>query len=120
MVYEFPELHGVMGSKYAAASGESQAVATAIVEHYLPKGAGDSLPQTLTGRVVGLADRLDTLVSIFGLGMLPTGSSDPFALRRAANAITNIIWAAQLPVNLHQLLAEVVAEFTAARPETPG
>ncbi len=120
MVYELPEMQGIMGQKYALASGESKAVATAIFEHYLPRGAGDKLPQTLAGQIVGIADKLDTLVSIFGLGMLPTGSSDPFALRRAANAITNIIWAAQLPVNLHQLLAEVVTEFTAARPETPG
>ncbi|MEG4808068.1 glycine--tRNA ligase subunit beta [Microcoleus sp. F8-D3] len=120
MVYELPEMQGIMGQKYALASGESEAVATAIFEHYLPRGAGDNLPQTLTGQIVGIADKLDTLVSIFGLGMLPTGSSDPFALRRAANAITNIIWAAQLPVNLHQLLAESVAEFTAARPETPA
>ncbi len=120
MVYELPEMQGIMGQKYALASGESEQVATAIFEHYLPKGAGDNLPQTLTGQVVAIADKLDTLVSIFGLGMLPTGSSDPFALRRAANAITNIIWAAQLPVNLHKLLAEVVAEFTAARPETPA
>lgn len=117
MVYEFPELQGVMGAKYAVASGETQAVATAIIEHYLPKGAGDSLPQTLTGQVVGLADRLDTLVSIFGLGMLPTGSSDPFALRRAANAIINITWAAQLPINLQQLLEQVSADFVAAYPD---
>jgi len=120
MVYELPEMQGIMGQKYALASGESEAVATAIFEHYLPKGAGDNLPQTLTGQVVGIADKLDTLVSIFGLGMLPTGSSDPFALRRAANAIINIIWAAQLQLNLHQLLAEVVAEFTEVRPETPA
>ncbi len=118
MVYELPEMQGIMGQKYALASGESEAVATGIVEHYLPKGAGDNLPETLTGQIVGIADKLDTLVSIFGLGMLPTGSSDPFALRRAANAIVNIIWTAELSVNLHQLLAEVVAEFTALRPET--
>lgn len=117
MVYEFPELQGIMGSKYAAASGESAAVATAIIEHYLPKGAGDSLPQTLTGQVVGLADRIDTLVSIFGLGMLPTGSSDPFALRRAANAVINITWAANLPINLKNLLEQVSADFIAAYPE---
>jgi glycyl-tRNA synthetase beta chain len=116
MVYEFPELQGVMGSKYAAASGESEAVATAIFEHYLPKGAGDSLPQTITGRVVGLADRLDTLVSIFGLGMLPTGSSDPFALRRAANAVINITWAAEFPLNLQQLLEQIAADFVEAYP----
>ena len=120
MVYELPEMQGIMGQKYALASGESEAVATAIFEHYLPRGAGDKLPQTLTGQIVGIADKLDTLVSIFGLGMLPTGSSDPFALRRAANAIINIIWAAQLQLNLHQLLAEVVAEFTEVRPETPA
>ncbi|HEY9709008.1 MAG TPA: glycine--tRNA ligase subunit beta, partial [Oculatellaceae cyanobacterium] len=113
MVYEFPELQGVMGSKYAAASGESEAVATAMVEHYLPKGAGDKLPQTLTGQVVGLADRLDTLVSIFGVGMLPSGSSDPFALRRAANAVVNITWAAEFPINLQQLLEQTAADFIA-------
>jgi len=117
IVYELPEMQGIMGQKYALASGESEAVATGIVEHYLPKGAGDKLPQTITGQIVGIADKLDTLVSIFGLGMLPTGSSDPFALRRAANAIVNIIWTAELSVNLHQLLAESVGEFTAIRPE---
>jgi len=113
MVGEFPELQGVMGQKYAIASNEPEAVSTAIYEHYLPRGAGDQLPQTLTGQVVGLADRLDTLVSIFGLGMLPTGSSDPFALRRAANAIINITWKADLGINLQQLLQEISANFVA-------
>ncbi|NES18644.1 MAG: glycine--tRNA ligase subunit beta [Symploca sp. SIO3E6] len=117
MVYEFPELQGIMGEKYAAASGESPAVATAMVEHYLPKGAGDKLPQTLTGQVVGIADRLDTLVSIFGLGMLPTGSSDPFALRRAANAVVNITWEADLPINLQQLLQTIATDFVATFPD---
>ncbi|WP_407888927.1 glycine--tRNA ligase subunit beta [Scytonema sp. NUACC26] len=111
MVYEFPELQGIMGQKYAAASGESEEVATAIFEHYLPRGANDILPQTLTGQIVGLADRLDTLVSIFGLGMIPTGSSDPFALRRAANAVVNITWAANLPINLQQLLQQIAGDF---------
>lgn len=109
MVYEFPELQGVMGEKYALCSGESEAVATGILEHYLPKGAGDSLPQTLVGQVVGMGDRLDTLISIFSLGMIPTGSSDPFALRRAANAIISITWDANLPLDLHQLLTDSVA-----------
>ena len=118
MVYEFPELQGVMGQKYAIASGESQAVATAIEEHYLPRGAGDRLPSTLIAQVVGLADRLDTLVSIFGLGMLPTGSSDPFALRRAANAIINITWTSQLAINLHQLVEQIAADFVTAHPKT--
>lgn len=111
MVGEFPELQGIMGSKYAIENGEASEVAMAIVEHYLPRNAEDSLPQTLTGRVVGIADRLDTLVCIFGLGMLPTGSSDPFALRRAANAIINIVWSANLGVNLEQLIDRIVTEF---------
>jgi glycyl-tRNA synthetase beta chain len=111
MVGEFPELQGVMGQKYALTSGESAAVATAIFEHYLPRNAGDRLPQSLTGQVVGLADRLDTLVSIFGLGQLPTGSSDPFGLRRAANAIVSVTWAAELAINLGTLLQQISAEF---------
>ncbi|MEO0867814.1 MAG: glycine--tRNA ligase subunit beta [Cyanobacteria bacterium J06642_11] len=115
MVGEFPELQGIMGQKYARHSQEPEAVATAIAEHYLPKGAGDSLPQSLTGQVVGLADRLDTLVSIFSLGMKPTGSSDPFALRRAANAVVSIIWAGGLDLNLAALLQEIVTTFAAGR-----
>ncbi len=111
MVYEFPELQGIMGQNYASISGEADLVSSAIFEHYLPRGAGDKLPETLIGQVVGLSDRLDTLVGIFGLGMLPTGSSDPFALRRAANAIVNITWAAQLPINLLELIKKVAADF---------
>ncbi|MEA5617160.1 glycine--tRNA ligase subunit beta [Cronbergia sp. UHCC 0137] len=114
MVYEFPELQGIMGEKYALASGEDAEVATAIVEHYLPRNADDNLPQTITGQIVGLADRLDTLVSIFGLGLIPTGSSDPFALRRAANAIINITWFANLPINLDKLLEQITTDFTTA------
>jgi glycyl-tRNA synthetase beta chain len=111
MVGEFPELQGVMGQKYALSSGEPEAVAIAIFEHYLPRGAGDQLPKTLAGQVVGIADRLDTLLSIFSLGMLPSGSSDPFALRRAANAIVNVAWVAALPLNLSQLLVQIIADF---------
>jgi glycyl-tRNA synthetase beta chain len=111
MVGEFPELQGVMGEKYARHSGEAEPVAIAIAEHYLPRGANDDLPQTLIGQALGLADRLDTLVSIFSLGMLPTGSSDPFALRRAANAIVTVTWDANLDINLHELLNQVVNTF---------
>ena len=114
MVYEFPELQGIMGEKYALANGENPEVAKAIFEHYLPRNADDIFPQTLTGQIVGLADRLDTLTSIFGLGLIPSGSSDPFALRRAANAIINITWLANLPINLSALLAEITADFAAA------
>ena len=113
MVGEFPDLQGVMGEKYARHSGETEAVAIAIMEHYLPKGAGDELPQTLAGQIVGLSDRLDTLVSIFSLNMIPTGSSDPFALRRAANAILNITWAANLPIDLLALINAIVPVFSA-------
>ncbi len=115
MVGEFPELQGIMGEKYARHSQEPEAVAVAISEHYLPKGAGDSLPQSLTGQIVGLADRLDTLVSIFSLGMKPTGSSDPFALRRAANAVVSIIWAGGLDLNLTALLQAIITAFASER-----
>ncbi|GAB4345742.1 MAG: glycine--tRNA ligase subunit beta [Cyanophyceae cyanobacterium] len=104
MVFEFPELQGSMGEKYARACGEPEAVAIAIAEHYLPKGAGDALPQTFAGRIVGLADRLDTLTGIFSLGTVPTGSSDPFALRRAANAILNILWDGEFALDLEALI----------------
>jgi glycyl-tRNA synthetase beta chain len=114
MVYEFPELQGVMGEKYALVSGESSTVAKGIFEHYLPRGADDLMPSTLNGQVVGLSDRLDTLVGIFGLGMIPTGSSDPFALRRAANGIVNITWDADLGINLNQLLEQSAADFVSA------
>lgn len=120
MVYEFPELQGVMGQKYALVSGESEEVALGIFEHYLPRNQEDPLPQSLTGQVVGLSDRLDTLVSIFGLDLLPTGSSDPFALRRAANAVINIIWAADLPLNLDQLLQQASQDFVTGHSDRPS
>jgi glycyl-tRNA synthetase beta chain len=120
MVGEFPELQGIMGEKYALASKELKVVATAIAEHYLPRGAEDGLPESLAGQVVAIADRLDTLVCIFGLGMLPTGSSDPFALRRSANAILNIIWSAKLPLNLKQLLHTTTAAFAQSFSKTEG
>ncbi|MBC5794822.1 glycine--tRNA ligase subunit beta [Sphaerospermopsis sp. LEGE 00249] len=111
MVYEFPELQGIMGEKYALASGEDAEVGKAIFEHYLPRNADDILPETLTGQIVGIADRLDTLISIFGLGLIPSGSSDPFALRRAANAIINITWFSNLQINLEKLLEQIATNF---------
>ena len=117
MVYEFPELQGVMGEKYAIVSGESSTVAKGIFEHYLPRGAEDLMPSTLNGRVVGLADRLDTLIGIFGLGMIPTGSSDPFALRRAANGVVNITWDGNLAIDLNHLLEQGTADFVSAHSE---
>jgi glycyl-tRNA synthetase beta chain len=113
MVGEFPDLQGVMGEKYARHGGEPETVAVAVMEHYLPKGAGDGLPKTLAGQVVGLSDRLDTLVSIFSLNLIPSGSSDPFALRRAANAIVNITWSANLKLDLLALIQAIVTTFSA-------
>ncbi len=108
MVGEFPELQGVMGREYALASGEPEVVARAIFEHYLPRNAGDQLPHEVPGALLGLADRLDTLVGIFGLGEIPTGAKDPFALRRAALAVINVVLAKKLRFHLDLALAEAV------------
>jgi len=91
MVGEFPELQGVMGREYARASGEPDAVAVAIYEHYLPRGAEDALPLRDAGALIGLADRLDSLCGIFAIGKAPTGAADPFALRRACIAIIRLV-----------------------------
>jgi glycyl-tRNA synthetase beta chain len=91
MVGEFPELQGVMGREYAKASGEPEAVAVAIYEHYLPRSAQDALPQTDAGALLGMADRLDSLAGLFAIGKAPTGAADPFGLRRAALAVIHIV-----------------------------
>ena len=91
MVYEFPELQGAMGQRYAEREGRAEAVSRAIYEHYLPRGEGDDLPEGRAGAIVGLADRMDTIVGMVGLGYLPSGSEDPYALRRAANAILLVL-----------------------------
>jgi glycyl-tRNA synthetase beta chain len=91
MVREFPELQGVMGREYALHDREPAEVALAIFEHYLPRGAGDELPTQDAGALIGLADRLDTICGLFAVGEKPTGAKDPFALRRAAIAVINIV-----------------------------
>lgn len=91
MVFEFPELQGVMGGYYAEHSGESAEVAQAIKEHYQPAFAGDAVPSTQTGAVVAMADKLDTIVGCIGVGLIPTGSEDPYALRRHALGIIQIL-----------------------------
>lgn len=111
MVREFPELQGAMGQKYALASKESNSTALAILEHYLPRHSEDDLPTSIPGQILAISDRLDTLVCIFGIGLIPSGSSDPFALRRSANGIVRIIWSAQLPLNLNKLLTISVENF---------
>lgn len=108
MVKEFPELQGTMGQYYALANGLAPEIANGIREHYLPRGAGDQLPKSLTGRIIAISDRLDTLVGIFGLGIIPTGSSDPFALRRAASGIIQIIWQSEYALNLPELISQAI------------
>jgi glycyl-tRNA synthetase len=100
MVVEMTSLQGSMGRYYALRSGESQAVADAIFEHYLPRSAGDRLPQALAGLVVGLADRLDTLAGLFAAGLAPTGAKDPFAQRRAALGLVQSLIGRDLDFNL--------------------
>ncbi|MDA1000913.1 MAG: glycine--tRNA ligase subunit beta [bacterium] len=109
MVYEFPELQGVMGERYAARQGVDPAVSKAIREHYLPRGEGDALPEGDAGALVGLADRMDTLAGMLGLGYVPTGSEDPFALRRAANAIIQILFAKGYRLSLADFAGRALA-----------
>jgi len=111
MVKEFPELQGQMGYYYALSSKEPVAVATGIREHYQPKGAGDALPTSLTGKIVAISDRIDSLVGIFGLGIIPTGSSDPFALRRAATGVVQIAWENGFALDLPKLLQSAIAIY---------
>jgi glycyl-tRNA synthetase beta chain len=100
MVGEFPELQGVVGGLYARAQGEAEDIAWAIYDHYKPLGLDDPLPRNLTGCAVALADKLDSLVACFAVGAVPTGSSDPFALRRAAQGIVKIILERKLPLSI--------------------
>lgn len=112
MVFEFPELQGVMGREYAVRSGEEPAVAEAVFQHYLPRHAGDDLPATLPGRALSMADKLDTLVGCFGIGIQPTGSQDPYALRRQALGVSNIILDAGLNLSIREVLARAYAGYT--------
>ncbi len=106
MVYEFPELQGIMGRYYAGLDGEPTEVAEAMDELYMPRFAGDQLPKTKTGQALAIADKLDTVVGIFGIGQPPTGSKDPFALRRSALGLLRIIIECELAVDLPALLSQ--------------
>lgn len=108
MVTEFTELQGVMGREYALLDGETKAVAQAIDEHYMPRFAGDSQPASVAGRIVSLADKIDTIVGTFSRGLIPTGSQDPFALRRQALGIVNMLKEAQYHISLSQLVAKAM------------
>jgi len=111
MVGEFPEMQGVAGYYYALNNGEPEDVALALNEQYMPRGAGGELPSTLTGAAVAVADKLDTLVGIFGIGMLPTGSKDPYALRRAALGVLRILIEKQLDLNLVEAVNFAIGQF---------
>ncbi len=118
MVYEFPELQGVMGREYALLEGEDARVATAIFEHYLPTQAGGELPSDDVGTFVSLADKMDTLCGCFSVGLIPTGTADPYALRRATIGILTIILEGGLKISIPSMVARSVAllEQKANRP----
>lgn len=111
MVGEFPELQGIMGGYYALNDGLGETVANAIEDHYKPRFAGDALPRNTAGVVVALADKLETLVGMFGIGNLPTGDRDPFALRRHALGVIRMLVEKDLPLNLNALLVGAVPAF---------
>ena len=119
MVLEFPELQGIMGRYYAEQDGEPAEVAQALEEQYLPRFASDAIPQSLTGQALALADRLDTLVGIFGIGQRPTGAKDPFALRRASIGVLNILVKGELNLDLRELL-QVAADQHQSLPKAEG
>ena len=119
MVGEFPEMQGIAGYYYALNDGEPQDVALALNEQYMPRGAGAELPSTLTGAAVAVADKLDTLVGIFGIGMLPTGSKDPYALRRAALGVLRILIEKGLDLDLATAVDFAVAQY-AGKIKTDG
>jgi glycyl-tRNA synthetase beta chain len=111
VVVEFPSLQGVMGRYYALASGEAPAVADAILEHYLPRFAGDALPPSVPGLLVSAADKLDTICGIFALGQAPTGSADPFALRRAAIGVLAMVLDGGLRLRLAEAVSAALAGY---------
>lgn len=119
MVLEFPELQGIMGRYYAEQDGEPADVSQALEEQYLPRFATDAIPQSATGKALALADRLDTLVGIFGIGQRPTGAKDPFALRRASIGVLNILVKGELNLDLRELL-NVAAEQHKSLPKADG
>ena len=112
LVGEYPELQGIAGTYYARLNGEPAAVAASLEEQYLPKFSGDVLPQTPIGICLALADRLDTLVGIFAIDQAPTGSKDPFSLRRSAIGILRILIEKQLPINLVALVEQAIKNYT--------
>ncbi len=119
MVGEFPELQGVMGRHYALHAGEKPAVAEALLEAYLPRFAGDALPQSALGAILSVADRMDTICGIFGIGMAPTGSEDPHALRRHTLAVINILAERAWPIHLHSLVEFAILALSGKHTRPP-
>jgi len=113
MVGEFDDMQGIAGYYYAINDGEDPDVAEAMREQYMPRFAGDRLPETMTGTIIALADRLDTISGIFGIGQQPTGSKDPFALRRASIAVLRLLVENKLPLDLRELLNFAKAQHKA-------
>ena len=112
MVYEFPNLQGIMGGEYARRTGEKEEVARAIVEHYMPRFSGDDVPSTPAGIAVSVADKIDTIAGIFSVGKAPTGSEDPYALRRQALGIIAIIYKGRIRTSLKALIAKAVGQLS--------
>jgi glycyl-tRNA synthetase beta chain len=115
MVGEFPDLQGVIGSYYARYDGEPEEVCKALREQYLPKFSGDKLPETISGSILAITDKLDSTVGLFGIGQPPTGSKDPFALRRSAIGILRILVEKKLDLNVLELIREIIGAYA----ETP-
>lgn len=111
MVYEFPDMQGIAGYHYALHDGEPQEVAEALIEQYLPRFAGDQVPATMTGAIIAIADRLDTITGIFGIGQTPTGSKDPFGLRRASLGALRIMVEKKLDLDLRELVSFAASQF---------
>jgi len=116
MVREFPELQGIVGGLYAKAQGELEEVAWAIYDHYRPASPEEAIPRNLTGCAVALADKLDSLAGCFAVGLVPSGSSDPFGLRRAALGVVRVILERKLPVSLSRGVAQAVATLVSYPP----
>jgi glycyl-tRNA synthetase beta chain len=112
MVGEFPELQGIMGRYYAVHDGENPEVAAACSEHYMPRFAGDTLPQTVTGTILAIADKLETLIGIWGIGLAPTGDKDPYALRRHALGVCRLLLEKNLSLSLPDLIELTRAQFS--------
>ena len=111
LVREMPQLQGVLGREYALTANEPEVIADALAEAYLPRFAGDDIPATALGKALAIADKLDTLVGIFGIGQKPTGEKDPFALRRAALGVMRILIEGEMTLNLNKLLESAVAGY---------